>query len=470
MSRTFQCRAVPNTWLEHNGRRLDCGPYMSGAIEAKELLKRHTTDILANVTEDIFNSGREGRIWVNSPEYGVPFMGSTDILAADLSYLPLISKKQIASNPKFTIGKGWTLITRSGRVGRMAYARPDMDGVACSEHVMRVVPKEDVIKPGYLYAYLSSRFGVPIVVSGTYGAIIQHIEPHHIANLPVPRLGIVEEQAHELVQQAAINLSKHQLLMDEATLHVFESCGLTDQSRHAWLCDSSDKGFCINSKNMNGIFRAWNHSRRANRIKIRISDTHHNPLGELIDLDWLRWRLMFKRIFADPKFGIELITQKPLFNLVPEGKWIRREYLLNHSPKYVVPDETILIAKQGTLGEHELYCRCEYITGNRALTKAYSDHCMRIVVKNNSIHPGYLFAFLRSEAAFRLLRSLSEGAKQQDLHWRTVPLLPVPRNSPEIEKEIGDKIRTAFLLRNNAVDMFEQARTLVERAIEEGSR
>ncbi|WP_419650104.1 hypothetical protein, partial [Thiolapillus sp.] len=66
----------------------------------------------------------------------------------------------------------------------MAYARPDMDGVACSEHVMRVVPNESLIKPGYLYAYLSSRFGVPIVVSGTYGAIIQHIEPHHIAELP----------------------------------------------------------------------------------------------------------------------------------------------------------------------------------------------------------------------------------------------------------------------------------------------
>lgn len=40
MSRKFQCRAVPSSWLENNGRRLDCGPYMSGAIEAKELLKK----------------------------------------------------------------------------------------------------------------------------------------------------------------------------------------------------------------------------------------------------------------------------------------------------------------------------------------------------------------------------------------------------------------------------------------------
>jgi type I restriction enzyme S subunit len=46
MSRKFQCRAVPSSWLENNGRRLDCGPYMSGAIEAKELLKKIKTESL----------------------------------------------------------------------------------------------------------------------------------------------------------------------------------------------------------------------------------------------------------------------------------------------------------------------------------------------------------------------------------------------------------------------------------------
>ena len=155
MSRKFQIKAVPSSWLENNGRRLDCGPYMSGALEARELLRKHITEPLSKVTSEIYHAGRESRIWVDSPEHGVPFMGSTDILAMDLSCLPLISKKQIASNPKFSIGKGWTLITRSGTVGRMAFARSDMDGVACSEHVMPVVPNESSIKPGYLYAYLS---------------------------------------------------------------------------------------------------------------------------------------------------------------------------------------------------------------------------------------------------------------------------------------------------------------------------
>ena len=87
----------------------------------------------------------------------------------------------------------------------MAYVRPDMDGMwSFSEHVMNVVPDPDRILPGYLYAFLSSKFGVPLVVGGTYGAIIQHIEPHHIANLPVPRLGEkIETRVHRLIQEAA---------------------------------------------------------------------------------------------------------------------------------------------------------------------------------------------------------------------------------------------------------------------------
>src|SRR5262249_6979216 len=141
--------------------------------------------------------------WVESPEFGVPFMGSTDILASDLSHLPLLSKKQVIANPDFIVRTGWTLITRSGTIGRMAYARPDMYGIACSEHVMRVEPNAAKVKRGFIFAYLSSRFGLPIVLSGTYGSIIQSIEPHHIADLPVPRLSEIETQADDLIEQAA---------------------------------------------------------------------------------------------------------------------------------------------------------------------------------------------------------------------------------------------------------------------------
>ena len=32
-------KLVPSAWIERGGRRLDCGPYLSGAIEAREALE-----------------------------------------------------------------------------------------------------------------------------------------------------------------------------------------------------------------------------------------------------------------------------------------------------------------------------------------------------------------------------------------------------------------------------------------------
>src|SRR5690606_22828147 len=99
-----------------------------------------------------------------------------------------------------------------------------------------VVPDNSKIRSGYLHAFLTSKFGVPLVTSGTYGAIIQHIEPEHIADLPVPRLGsTVERKAHELVEEAAaFRVNANQLL----TAAKVAAC-------QAWNIDPNDKFISI---------------------------------------------------------------------------------------------------------------------------------------------------------------------------------------------------------------------------------
>jgi len=350
----------------------------------------------------------------------------------------------------------------------MAYVRPDMAGLACSEDVLRVVPDAEKILPGYLFAYLSSSYGVPLVVSGTYGAIIQHIEPKHIEDLPVPRLGDeFERLVHDKVSAAAEKLSNSQFLLNEANSQLFLKAGVPNPSSSDWNRDKSDKGFSVHSSEL-GPLRAWNHSRRVQAITDVIESGDFSVLSDLIDLDWIRWRVMFKRVDADQENGIEVLSQKPLFSLFPEGRWISRKYLLNHSPRYVVPDRTIIVAKQGTLGEDELFCRCEFITGGRALSRAYTDHCMRIVARKGEIEPGYLYAFLRSNAGFRILRGLSEGSKQQDLHWRTVPSIPVPRLPSHEEERIARMVYDAYSERNSAIDLMNEARNTLEKRISVG--
>lgn len=464
MSRKFQVKTIPSTWLEHNGRRLDCGPYMSGAIEAAELMKQFEAESLESLTSDIFHAGREGRQYVLDAQHGVPFMGSTDILAFDLTYQPLLSKKQVNRNRQFTIRKGWTLITRSGTTGRMAFARESMDGMACSEHVMRVVPDVNKVPGGYIFAYLSSRFGIPLVVSGTYGSIIQSIEPHHVSNLPVPRLGEVEVRSEELIQRSGSLLSNSQVKLNEATELYFDSVGLSDISPTEWHSWGSDLGFSTSASFKS--LRALNFNPRFERLCSQIKQGQHKLLGEICREGTLRRGNIFKRIDADPEHAYQLIGQKQIFWLRPEGRWIAKASV---GEEVLVPDGTILVAAQGTLGEGELFCRAEFITGS-TLERAYSEHFLRVIADEAQIERGALFAFMRSETAFRMLRSASTGSKLQDFHYAVLPSLPIPYPDQAVRTKCHDLVMEAYDARDEAIRLEDEARYLVERTIEEGGR
>ena len=91
----------------------------------------------------------------------------------------------------------------------MAYVRQDMDGLVGSDDIIRIVADPGRIPSGYLYAWLSSPLARALIEQQTYGAVIPHIEAHHVVDLPVPRLdAAIEQRIHELVERAAAAESK----------------------------------------------------------------------------------------------------------------------------------------------------------------------------------------------------------------------------------------------------------------------
>ncbi len=470
MSRKFQFKAIPSTWLIEEEHRLDCGPFVKGSMEARKILEHLgcKKDVLVNVTkgglEGIYHAGQDKILWASDTENGIPFLRSADILRADLSYQLLISRKQVESNWLFKCSEGTTLITRSGTIGRMVFARKDFDEVAISQDVLKVVPDTNKILPGYLYAFLTTKFGVPIVTGGTFGSIITHIEAENVAGIPVPRLGKVEEKANRLIQESASLLCDYQKRLKESTQLFFEGVGLADITSTEWHSWGSDLGFSATA----GVqsLRALNFNPRFNRLCERIKQGPWKPLAEVCLEGTLRSGPRFKRIDADPEFALQLIGQKQIFWLRPEGRWIAKSSVGN---EVLVPDGTILVAAQGTLGESELFCRSEFITGT-LLTRAYSQHFLRVISNEEIMYRGALYAFMRSEIAFRMFRSASTGSKLQDFHYVVLPALPVPYPPEDIRSRCHQLIIEAYVAREKAIELEDEARTLVERAIEEGSR
>ena len=468
MARVFQCKTIPSRWIEEGGYRLDCGPYMSGAIEARELLKKLDTLPLNQLTSGhnggIFNGPRFPRVYVNDPEHGVPFLGSTDILDADLSYLSLLSKKQVEVKPELIIDEGWTLITCSGTIGRMAYARSDMRCMAGSQHFMRVVPDKDMIQPGYLYAYLSSRFGVPLVISGTYGAIIQHIEPHHIAELPVPRLGDVEDRAHELIQQAADAHVESVELRKQAGNLINSICGFPEKLAPA------ARTFAFSAANSSRILRrldATFHSPVAQQAEALTGAADGISLGDAGVKGYESNRM--KQVFVEEGYGTPFITSGGIFSKTITPERYLRNQLLGEEETWRINECDTLIARSGQVGG--IIGRGVW-ADTRLDGFAASPHILRLRPTNTDFPPGYVYAFLcLTDIGYQLLARTAAGSSIPFLPLDAVLEIRIPCKPTLAQRqEIDALVKRSGELRKRSQELEIEAVSLVERAIEEGGR
>jgi hypothetical protein len=456
-------------WLADQGLRLAASPYLSGTYEAKKLLgqlpgTRPLHELTAGYDGGIYNGPQFRRTYVTDPDYGVPFLGSVDMLEADLTNIPLLLSKDARSSKLayLEVEPGMTLISCSGQVlGRVFYARPDMSGFWSSQDLIKVVADRGKILPGYLYAFLSSSFGIPTATARSYGSSIPHLEPVHIADLPVPRFRPeVEEEIHGCVQAAADLRAQFQAGVTAATRDLFESAGLPELVDFRWNREPRDTGFVVSGATSTTL-RALNLSPRIERVIRKLASVRHRSLGEICSEGYLGSGVRFARVDADPEHGVKLVGQRQGFWVRPDGRWINPAM----APSDIfAKDESILIASQGTLGENEVFCRAILVTGSW-ISYVYTQHFLRVVSGDESFTGAYLFAFLRSEVAFRIFRSMSTGSKQQDIHEVLRKQVPVPECTPADRERIAETVRAAYRDRDKANELEDRAQELLNAAI-----
>jgi type I restriction enzyme S subunit len=445
---------------------------MSGAIEARELLSQMRTEELQSLTSGhkggIYNGSPFTRNYVDHASHGVRFLTTSSMTEADVNILPLLSKKDALSNKLsfLKVEEGMSLITCSGSIGRMAFARADMTGTWSNQDILKVVADAEKISDGYLYAYLSSRFGVPLITSGTYGAIIQHIEPHHIGDLPVPRLGDIESKADRLIKRASTLRTEAINELKTASEEYLNAAGIGDISPEYWHENSRRIGFSTTVTKLS--LRAMNYLpiNKDLESRVKTTSTQWKELEQIVVAGTLRSGPRFKRIDSEPEFGVELIGQQECFNLRPSGRWIAKKYLPNDQLLFP-PDGAVMIAAQGCAGEHDLFGRAQFITGKR-LNYAYSQHFLRVIADENQMPRGALFAYLNSQIAYRIRKGYQIGSMQQDFHPDMIKKMPVPIIDRTEAERIDAAVRSAYKKFDDAIDAEDEAIALVERAIEEG--
>lgn len=455
----MKAKSIPSTWLDKDGRRLDCGPYMSGALEAREAIAAFPGGCEALVE---LLDGREAGLQKPpriSPQYvqrdGVPYLSSSDILRFDLGHLPQVSKRQASKLDRYTIRAGATLVTSSGDVGRTAYAREEMSGMLGSPHFIRVVPDRSRVPPGYLYAYLSGRYGRALMREGTYGSIIVAIETHQLRGLPVPRLGPEREgYVHRLVERASSLRTAAARALREAG-HAFDLLAQV-------VADTSPKLNSVEALRLQARMDARYFDRAVESAQAELRKGSTTTIGEFCSTIFLPG--IFKRLHVeDPKHGVPYYTGAALFALEPEPKG----YLSPRTSKFedvLLTRDTILVQAFGQEGG--LTGRAVWV--GEHLEGSATTHMLVRLRCNDRHDTAYLFGFLQSELAYAQLARLPYGGSIPHFDEHGVSSVVVPLLPSQARNAMSERVLAATSQLEEAVSLEREARLLVEEAVDRG--
>lgn len=350
--------------------------------------------LIGKAAERIFIGGRARRVYVKDRNHGIPFLSSSDILQADLENVKLASKKYTPNIEEMTLQKGWTLITRSGTIGNCAFANAKHAQKLASEDVIRLVPN-NILKQGYIYAYLASKPGYSLLTQGTFGAVIQHIEPAFVASLPIPVLPeAFQQEVDNLIQESA-------RLREEATDALDKAISYFNQEYP--IKDRTSVCYTKKLKSLELGFAAYNNNIEVDGF-IAKYDSHSLKIADITSSVFAP--PLFKHIYLSQDNGYPFMTGSELtkFNM-RYYRWLSPRGVKNIKD-YVVKKGTLLLYKSGTTDGGIL--GNVFIADKKLDGCCLSDHVIRIVFNDDKMSY-WAFAFLRSNGAIKMLQRLATG-------------------------------------------------------------
>ena len=292
-----------------------------------------------------------------------------------------------------------------------------VDGKIFSHDLLRIDPKNN-FDAGYIYAWLKSSLGQKILLTNSYGAVIEHIEPEHLEKIPIPDAPEdLKRRIHGLIVRSYDLRDESNALLDTAEKILSDALNLPPLEDF-----QAQKFFTVKLSNLRGRLDASFHAPIVQRIVEHLK-AHAAEVTTVADNRISRAVILpgrFKRVYVDEGHGRIFIGGKQIGELDPSNK----KYLSNihHadriSAELELHENMTLITRSGTIGKVTLVPKHwdDWIA---------SEHVIRITPASDDIS-GYLSLFLASDCGQVLIKRNTYGAVVDEIDDKQVRVLPVP--------------------------------------------
>lgn len=449
------------------GKRLEASVYDIDSRNAQMILDKCKYEKKNLISSDGFvlnahYGGRLKRLYVSSDnENAIGFIGSSEML--DVNPIPVKFMLNNEKTDSLHVKKDTVLISRSGTIGNLTIVNNTLSKLLVSEHAIRLECNE---YPGFVYAFLKTNVGQSIIKSKIYGAVIQQIEPEHLADISVPnppdkiKMRINElvmqsfklrDDSNDLIEQAT------KLLIDELKLPPLNKLDVDKYDNNAEI-----NNFSIKLSEMLGRVDASYHVPVANAI-INNLKQHAAELTNIGDKRISKAVILpgrFKRIYVEEGQGRVFFGGKQLYELDPSNK--KYLSLTHHSERIKkeleIHENTILITRSGTIGKVMMAPKhWEHWIAN--------EHVIRVVPAIEDI-AGYLFIFLSTEYGHNLIKRFTYGSVVDEIDATHVSQVTVPiLKNVDIQKKINNLALEANAKRYEAYNLEQKALNIMNEEV-----
>ncbi len=443
------------------GKRLEASVFDVEAKQAFNIIKNSKYPKVNLISPDGFvekahYGGRLKRNYIK-PNFinSIGFIGSSEML--DIYPNPLKFMLNDKKVEDLRVKENTVLISRSGTIGNVTLVNKTLSKLLVSEHAIRL---ECFDYAGYVYTYLKTEIGKKIVCSNIYGAVIQQIEPEHLASVPIPNAPEeIKKKIHDLIirsyelrdESNALLDKAEQMLIEELELPPIEEMQNVDDTVETFNVKLSELNQRTDASYHVPVVKAIiNHLKQYAGEVTTIGDER---ISKQVILPG-----RFKRVYVEEGYGRVFIGGKQLGELDPTNK--KYLSLAQHSGRIeqqlALHENMTLITCSGTIGKVTL-------VGKHWENWAANQHIIRVVPASKEM-AGYISVFLSSDYGYELITRYTYGSvvdEIDDNHVRDIafPLLKNKDKQAQINAlalEANEKRYKAYCLEQEALKIMDE--------------
>ena len=432
--------------------RFNAGYFLNeDALNSRIIERNHSKCQLLEELAEAWNPPIFKRQFCSESERAVPYCQSSDVSNALEGSEVFINKKQ-AIKVGSIVEEKQILVTGFGTIGNTRLVNELSNGISYANNVCRIKVK-DFIPYGYVYAFMTSKYGKSQLNKNASGSVVRYIEAPGIKKTLIPILpGETQQKIHNLIVESAQLRVEANKLLREAVV-IFEKEIGESKVTHSFQVGkiSSNKIYGFHKRFDSQYQLGWNALDKEKK-----NNLEYTKLAQVACNIFVGGR--GKRNYVENGIPFLSSSDMMLFNPKRNSKKISTSTQGIVNMKVSLYD--ILISRSGTVGN-------TVIVGKDLQGTVISEHALRLVVNPEKISPLYVFTFLKTKYGLKTMESSSFGSVIITLNEDLIGNIEMPILEERLQSEIEKRTEKYISNLDQSTELENQAIDLIEKEIDQ---